>query len=165
MKNIYHGTSKIDGMGVRAGENIPKNKVIARIKGELKFKVNKNKKDALSNPDWVGVKKDIWIDPEKPYKFLNHSCSPSAGIRGLTIISIRAIQEGEEITIDYSTIEGDKRWTMLCKCKEKKCRGVIRSIEYLTPDQFNQIPYIPAYFRKLYIESRKNLSYNGKKLS
>ena len=154
MKHFYVGNSKISGRGLISGEDIPKGKIITRIKGPLKFKVNKNKQDALSHPDWVGVKKDIWIDPLRPHKFLNHSCSPTAGVRGVTIISMRDIKEGEEITVDYSTIEGDPRWEMPCSCGEKNCRKIIRSIEFLDPEQFGSILYIPAYFRKLYLKTR-----------
>jgi len=153
MKQFYIGNSKIAGKGIIAGEDIPKGRIISRVKGPLKFQRNKSKEDALSNPNWIGVKKNIWIDPERPHKFLNHSCNPTAGVRGLTIISIRDIKEGDEITVDYSTIEGDRRWEMSCSCGEKKCRKVIRSVEFLTPEQFESIPYIPAYFRKLYLKN------------
>ena len=118
----------------------------------------------------MGVKKNIWIDPLRPHKFLNHSCNPTAGARGITLIAIRDIKEGEEITVDYSTIEGDNRWEMLCSCEEKNCRKLIRSIEFLTQEQFMSIPYIPAYFRKLYFKKNSGrkvynkeykFSYNG----
>ena len=155
MKHFYVGNSGIEGRGLIAGENIPKGSVITRILGPLKFKINRNKKDALSNPDWVGVKKNIWIDPLRPHKFLNHSCNPNAGMRGLTLISTRNIKEGEEITVDYSTIEGDERWEMSCSCGERNCRKIIRSIEFLTPEQFSAIPYIPAYFKKVYSKRNK----------
>lgn len=163
MKHFFVGNSKIEGRGLIAGENIPKGKIITRIKGSLKFKINKNKKDAISHPDWVGVKKDIWIDPLRPHKFLNHSCNPTAGAQGVTIISIRDIKEGQEITIDYSTIEGDRRWEMACSCGEKNCRKIIKSIEFLTPEQFKAIPYIPAYFRKLYLNNNGNKKVYTKK--
>ena len=67
MKHIYVATSKIAGMGVMIGENTKKGELIRYIKGEMCFKVNKDKKDALANPDWVGIAKNQWIDPEKYY--------------------------------------------------------------------------------------------------
>ena len=163
MKHFYVANSMISGRGLMAGEKIKKDSIITRIQGPLKFKVNKNKQDALSHPDWVGVKKDIWIDPLRPHKFLNHSCSPTAGVKGITLIAIRDINEGDEITVDYSTIEGDYRWEMPCSCGEKKCRKIIKSIEYLTPEQFKSIPYIPAYFRKVYLKKNGDKKmYNNK---
>jgi hypothetical protein len=102
----------------------------------------------------VGVKKNIWIDPLRPHKFLNHSCNPTAGMRGLTLIALRDIKEGEEVTIDYAIIEGDPRWELLCLCGEKECRKIIRSIHYLPKKQFlKYLPNIPHYFKKIYKES------------
>lgn len=155
MKHFYVGNSKISGRGLIAGENIPKGRIITRIQGPAKFKVNKNKRDALSHPDWVGVKRNIWIDPLRPHKFLNHSCNPNMGAKGITLIAIRDIKEGDEIAIDYSTIEGDPRWEMICSCGHENCRKIIKSIEHLTDEQFEALPHVPAYFRKLYLAKKK----------
>ncbi|HEY4490314.1 MAG TPA: SET domain-containing protein-lysine N-methyltransferase [Candidatus Paceibacterota bacterium] len=163
MKQFYVLKSKIHGYGLAAGENIKKGEVIARIRGIMKFKVNRNKKDALGNPDWVGVEKNIWIDPEKPYKFINHSCDANAGIKGKrTLGAVKNIREGEEITLDYSTIEGDNRWAMICACNSNGCRKLIKSIHHLSEEDFNKyMPYIPSYFKKIYISTAKK---NGKKV-
>jgi len=155
MKHFYVGKSKISGKGLISGEDIPKGRIITRVKGPLRFKVNKNVRDALANPNWIGVKKDTWIDPDRPHKFLNHSCNPTAGVKGISIFSIKNIKEGDEITIDYSTIEGDSRWTMPCSCGSKNCRKIIKSIQFLSEKQFNSITYIPAYFRRLYLSGKK----------
>ena len=152
MKHIYVATSKIAGMGVMIGENTKKGELIRYIKGEMCFKVNKDKKDALANPDWVGIAKNQWIDPEKPYKFLNHSCNPTAGIKGrVSLIALRDLKEGDEVAIDYSTIEADDLWEMPCACGEKDCRKTIKSISFLPAKNFNKyFPFIPRYFQKLY---------------
>ena len=159
MKHIYICASKIDGLGVSIGENVKKGEIISRIKGEMKFKVNKSLKDTFANPDWVGIAKDQWIDPAKPYKFLNHSCNPTAGIKGkLTLVALKNLKEGEEVTIDYSTIEGDPNWKMQCTCGEKNCRKIIRSIEFMPEDQFEKyLPYVSSYFKKLYLKRQKGL--------
>ena len=157
MKHIYVATSKIAGLGVMIGENANKGDLIRFIKGDIKFKINKSTKDALSNPNWVGIAKNQWIDPEKPYKFLNHSCDPTAGIKGkVAIVALKNIKEGEEVTIDYSTIEGDERWEMKCSCGSKKCRKLIKSIQYLPEDRFNKyLPNIPKYFQKVFSSHQK----------
>ena len=157
MKHIYVCSSKIHGLGVNIGENVKKGEAIACIKGEMKFKVNKNEKDALDNPDWVGVAKDQWIDPAKPYKFLNHSCNPSVGIKGkITLVALRDMKEGDEITIDYSTIEGDPLWKMNCACKSANCRKLIRSVHFLPKQQFNKyLPFVSTYFKKMYLKNEQ----------
>lgn len=156
MKYIYVATSKIAGSGVMIGESAKKGELIRYIKGDIKFKVNKSKKDALANPNWVGIAENQWIDPDKPYKFLNHSCNPSAGVKGkVALVALRNLKEGEEITIDYSTIEGDSRWEMPCSCGEQNCRKVIRSIGFLPKKTFdNYLPYIPKYFQQLYLKMK-----------
>lgn len=156
MKHIYIATSKIAGMGVMIGEPAKKGDLIRYIKGDIKFKINKNKKDALDNPNWVGIAENQWIDPQKPYKFLNHSCNPTAGIKGkVAIIALRDLKEGEEITIDYSTIEADERWEMSCSCGHSVCRKNIRSIQHLPKKVFDKyMPYVPRYFQKLYARAK-----------
>jgi SET domain-containing protein len=158
MKHIYVVASKIEGFGMNIGEPAKKGEVISEITGKMQFKINKNKRDALAHPNWVGVAENQWIDPAKPYKFLNHSCNPSAGIKGsLSLVALRDMKEGEEITIDYSTIEGDPRWEMNCACGEENCRQVIRSIHSMPKEQFNKyLPYISTYFKNLYLKEHKN---------
>lgn len=159
MKHIYICTSKIDGLGVSIGENVKKGEIVARIKGEMKFKVNKSLKDTFANPDWVGVAKNQWIDPEKPYKFLNHSCNPAVGFKGkVTLVALRDLKEGDEVTMDYSTIEGDPNWEMKCTCGERNCRKSIKSVQFMPEEQFKKyFPYVSTYFKNLYLKQRKNL--------
>lgn len=160
MKHFYVCKSPIEGFGINAGENIKRGEVITRFRGVVKFKINKTKRDALAHPDWVGIKKDHWIDPEKPQKFFNHSCKPNASIhKRLDIVAIREIKEGEEITFDYSIIEGDPRWEMDCNCGQKECRRVISSVHSLPAKQFeNYLPYVPTYFKNLYTKGNPSLA-------
>lgn len=170
MKHIYICTSRIEGKGVFAGENIKKSDVIQHIKGEARFLTIKNKKDSLSYPNWIGVGKNKWINPNYPNQYLNHSCNPNSGIKGTiiikdsdksvqgkySIISLKDIKEGEEITIDYSIIEGDDLWEMKCSCGAKNCRKIIRSVKYIPRKQFKKyLPNVPTYFKNLYLKEHK----------
>ena len=93
------------------------------------------------------------------HKFLNHSCEPVAGMKGLTLIALRDIKEGDEITIDYSIQEGDHLWEMKCDCKSNNCRCTVRSVQFLPEKTFKKyLPYIPAYFKKVY---EKHISLRG----
>lgn len=160
MKHIYIATSKIAGLGIMAGEDIKAGEFIRPIRGDIKFKVNKSDNDVHGNPNWIGVAQNQWIDPDKPYKFVNHSCSPTAGIRGkISVVAIKDIKEGEEITIDYSIIESDERWYMKCNCNSKGCRKMVRSIQFLPVAIFKKyLPNIPNYFQKVY--RNKNIEDN-----
>ena len=156
---IYTGKSKIHNKGTFAVRDIKKDEIISRFYGSVKFKINKNKRDALSHPNWIGVKKNHWMDPEKPQKYINHSCNPNTSICGkVSIVALRNIKEGEEITFDYSIIEGDSRWEMKCKCGSKNCRKLIRSVQFLPKRAHSKYdPYIPTYFKNLYLENHKKI--------
>ncbi|MDB5264592.1 MAG: nuclear protein [Parcubacteria group bacterium] len=157
MKHIYICTSKIDGQGVTAGEDIKKGETIQHIKGEAKFLAITSKEESLSYPNWIGIGKNKWIDPNAPNQYLNHSCNPNSGIKGtVTMVALKDIREGEEITVDYSIIEGDDLWEMPCSCGEANCRKVIRSIRYIPNEQFKKyLPYVPTYFKKLYLKHQQ----------
>lgn len=172
MKHIYICTSKIEGQGVTAGELINKGDVIQHIKGEAKFLTIKSKGDSLSYPNWIGIAKDAWIDPDHPNQYLNHSCNPNASVIGritidkqgaakgkYQIIALKRINEGQEITIDYSVIEGDDLWEMPCNCGQHNCRKIVRSVNFLPKKQFQKyFPFVPVYFKNLYFKSHPELS-------
>ena len=152
MTKLFVDKSRIHGRGVFIKGPVSKGAAISRIKGEICRKNNQSPEDSLANPDWVGIGKHLWIDPVPPYKFINHSCDPSAGIKGkVTLIALRDLAAGEEVTLDYSTIEGDPNWMMSCACGSGRCRKIIRSIGFLPPERFEAYtPFIPSYFKKLY---------------
>ncbi len=157
MKHIYTAKSKINGFGVFAGEHIKKSEIIQPIKGKMRFLAVENKEDSLSYPDWIGVGKNQWIDPDKPFKFINHSCNPNTGVKGkFDIIALKNIKEGDEVTIDYAIIEGDELWEMPCSCGAKNCRKIIRSVQFIPQKQYKKyLPFVPEYFQKLYGAAKK----------
>lgn len=155
-KKVVVTKSKIHGSGVVSIVDIKKGELITFIKGPVKKKINKTIDDVFDNPDWVGRSKFTWIDPMPPCKYLNHSCEPNAGVKGQrSLRALRDIKAGEEITIDYSTIEADTRWQMKCGCKSKKCRKVIRSIQFLQSKYFKDyLPYVPYGLKKIYFNTQ-----------
>lgn len=156
MKSVYKDKSKISGYGLFIKEGAKRGERICYIKGDKRHKINRSLNDSLANPDWVGIKKHWWIDPIPPFKFLNHSCNPNAGIKGtVTLFALRNIKPGEEITVDYSTFEGDEQWQLeggkKCMCGETNCRGVIKSIHYLPRQVYKKyLPFISTHFKREY---------------
>ena len=74
----------------------------------------------------------LYIDLDSPGAFLNHSCSPNVGVRGLfSAFALRPILCGEELRYDYSTTMSDRRWKMQCACEAPGCRHEIRSFFHL----------------------------------
>ncbi len=160
MKNIYVSTSPIAGKGVSAGENIKRGEVVQTFKGKEKTHVVENKKDSVSDSytNWLGVGRNKWIEVGYPLQYVNHSCNPNCGIKGkVTIVALKNIKKDEEITIDYSITECDDLWEMKCKCGEKICRKIIKSVQFMPEDQFEKyLPYVPTYFKNLYLKQRKH---------
>jgi SET domain-containing protein len=148
------GKSHIEGRGVFAATALKKGDFIGYIKGPIRHKVNKTTSEVLDirAADWVGYKKNYWTDPLPPFKYLNHCCEATAGIKGrCSLYAVVDILPGEEITIDYSTTEADERWYLNCLCGAKTCRKKIRSIQSLSPKIFKRyFPFIPTKLRELY---------------
>ena len=68
-------------------------------------------------------------DREKhPGNYGNHSCDPNVKSNGKDgLIALRAINPGEEITIDYTQFS-TKDWSMTCNCGAKNCRRVVKGV-------------------------------------
>lgn len=157
-KDLYVSKSSIQGKGLFTSRAIKKGDRALILKGERKRKVNKTVGDVFANPDWVGFNKNWWTDPRPPFKFLNHSCDPNIGIKGkVSFYALRDIKSGEELTFDYSTSEVDTRWSLKCGCGSKKCRGVVKSVQFLDKKTYNRYdPFIPTGIKHIYVNSHKN---------
>ena len=150
--------SEIAGKGLIASANISKNQRILTVKGSIK-------KESYApgylhlGPRWLALGKEIWISPsrESAWRFINHSCSPNAGLKGrVTVVAMKNIRHGEEITIDYSITEDDPFWSMKCSCREKNCRKILRSVRFLSKERFNKYKeYIPKSLRRLHLKHKE----------
>ena len=152
MDKIRIGRAKNNGREILANDSIRKNEKIFSFRGRtVKFPYDSNYK---LGGKWVGVGKNIWLKTAKGSygSFINHSCKPNAGFRGkLSIVAMRNIRKGEEITFDYSISEEDPYWRMKCRCGERICRKTIRRITSLPRGTFRKYgDYIPKYFKYLY---------------
>lgn len=84
-----------------------------------------------------------------PGCYLNHSCDPSAMRHGVKVFAWRAIEAGEEITVDYrlNALDGDS-WP--CSCGAAACTGTVEgSFFSMTPErQRLLLPHAPAFIRR-----------------
>lgn len=129
-------------------------------KGDFLFKVKgqiiKSTYDARyrTGVRWLSVGFEKWLNPVKfsEWYFINHSCTPSCGIKGQVMVyAMRDIAIGEEIRIDYSTTEHDPYWKMKCSCNETTCRKIVGPISTLDESlYYKYLPYIPAYLQAVY---------------
>jgi uncharacterized protein len=112
------------GKGLFANKDFAEREEITRFTGP---KITYADVLRMKQPDnALAISPRRYIDLQPPGVYSNHSCDPNAGLRpDLTLIAIKPIKKGEEITWDYSTT---LEWTVCdftCHCGAKDCRGEI----------------------------------------
>ena len=164
MKKISIKTSSIAGRGIFADEDIKAGEFVTPLLGKVIRKKYRVKSDLRVGATWVSIGPDLWVNPTFPIKYINHSCNPNLGFKTpRRVYAMRPIKKGEELTIDYSTVEYVDFWKMKCSCGSKKCRKWVTSIQFLPEKTFKSYAqYIPSYFRKIYLEYKKHDGENGK---
>ncbi len=123
-----------DMYGIVASERMVAGDVVVHIEGE---------RTLVATRYSVQVGPDEHIEPpagaplDGPYawRFMNHHCDPNSAIRGLDVVALRTIEEGEEITYDYATTEAEMAEPFLCQCGSPKCRGQIRGFLHLSTEE------------------------------
>jgi uncharacterized protein len=61
---------------------------------------------------------------QPPARFVNHSCNPNARGTETHDVAIRAIEPGEEMTVDY-VAEQIPGLRLVCNCGAPNCRGFV----------------------------------------
>lgn len=113
------------GKGVFADQPIRKGEIIAVFDGPIYGDDFEDwTKDLQTHTIQIGKAK--WRDSKGLARYINHSCDPNCGIRGLyKVVAMRKIEKGEQITWDYEMTEKSDWWRMKCKCGSPLCRKVI----------------------------------------
>ena len=125
--------SSIQGLGLFTSRYIPAHKILFKIAGRKVYR-EYTPAYATENPNWLGTGGNEWLEFEEGDTgiYVNHSCRPNVIIdEHLQFISIRPIEEKEELSMDYSTTEVDPYWSMKCKCGQACCRKTLLSFQYL----------------------------------
>src|SRR5207248_9896344 len=94
----------------------------------------------VANDADLQIADDLFLAPvtaaefEDVMMFLNHSCEPNVGIQGqIVFVAMRDVAAGEELTLDYATIERPAE-PMACRCGAKGCRRLITGQDWRTPE-------------------------------
>ena len=125
------GKSKIHRWGLYALEKIPARRKVMEYTGERISRRESKRRADLSEHVWLFTVDSYWnIDGSvggSGAELANHCCDPNLYawvIRGHVLyMSLREIQPGEELTIDYHFAQDVER--VVCKCGSSKCRGTI----------------------------------------
>lgn len=68
-------------------------------------------------------------------EYYNHSCNPNAGFKdSITLIAMRTIRPGEEVTFDYCMCMSSPLLKLDCACGDTQCRKVIRGNDWKKPE-------------------------------
>jgi cyanophycin synthetase len=111
------------GVGVYAAREIPAGEVILRAWGPTTTERSKYT---------IQVDQDLHLIPPEPLRFLNHSCEPNCGllircgVQEIELHTLRPLQPGEELTLDYETFEVEfEALKGPCLCQSPSCRGTL----------------------------------------
>jgi hypothetical protein len=77
------------------------------------------------------------------WRFMNHSCEPSAVIRGRQVFARTPIEPWQEITFHYNTTEYEMSEPFDCRCGSSGCAGQISGFRFLSrPDRERLRPWL-----------------------
>ena len=127
--DVFVRKSAIDGHGVFAAEVIPPRLKIGEIRGEpISCAEGRRRAKALQRIMIVEVSARTAIDASRstdPMRFTNHSCQANARLAiiagRIEFYSLRAIEPGEEITVNYG--ETHHEGQLRCRCGAPNCIG------------------------------------------
>lgn len=98
----------------------------------------------------------------EPPDYVNHSCNPNAGLSGqISLVALRDIRTGEEITYDYAMSDGSSYDEFSCLCGAEGCRGYISGSDWQRPElwmkyQGHFSPYLIRRINRLRKSSSKS---------
>jgi hypothetical protein len=135
--------SNIEGKGLFAREDLPAGEIVLRLGGGLvstnelgRLIETANADPSHSYVDTLTVDEDthLVLPPGTLVHFGNHSCDPNMWHVGPYEISTRrAVEGGEELTIDYGTQSGAAGFSMACSCGSPLCRGRVTDDDWRLP--------------------------------
>lgn len=67
----------------------------------------------------------IWDTDPDNWAPQNHSCEANTAYRGLDVVALRAVQAGQELTLDYSRLCDASIPAFVCACKTASCKGKV----------------------------------------
>lgn len=82
-----------------------------------------------------GALPDAEMRLRHPWRFLNHSCDPNARVEARSLVALRPIACGEQITFDYTTTEASMAEPFACLCGASACVGSVQGFLHLSEAQ------------------------------
>ncbi len=138
-KAVKGGPSRIAGRGVHAISAIAAGEVVTVKGGHII--------DAAMLPAAIGnsgfqIADGLYLaalredEYEDVMMLVNHSCEPNLGMGGnVALVSMRDIEPGEELTIEYALfLCGGPETVLECGCGSPACRGKVTGTDWMRED-------------------------------
>ena len=121
--------SRIDGQGAFAAEPIPPRLKIGEIRGEsitvAEARIRATRSERIMIVELSPRKAIDFSKSADPMRYTNHSCQPNARLcirQGrVEFYALRAINQGEELTVNYGETHHEGR--LRCLCGAPGCKG------------------------------------------
>lgn len=163
--DLVAGRSQIDRNGMFASRDFRKGEEVYVLNGkEIDIPtIEKIYLDGLHRitTDGFQISDQSYLFLDTYSSYINHSCNPTCGVtERSTLIALRDIFKGEEITYDYSSVEwtphsyclyDSTEWPMICRCGAQNCRKIITCFPYLPEDvkqRFFEAKMLPSHILK-----------------
>ena len=141
------------GCGVLARQPIAKGELLVLWGGRILTAAELD----LTMPDFsqliLQVEDDLFLFnplPGDPADCFNHSCDPNAGMSGqISLVALRDIAVGEEITFDYAMCDGSPYDEFDCYCDMPHCRHRVTGDDWKLPElQKRYAGYFSPYLQR-----------------
>lgn len=132
--------SAIAGKGLFAQAPIAAGTVVSRVGGRLVSYEELRTLIASADGariDSIVVDRDthLVLPSGTANRYGNHSCDPNLGWTDeYTLVSLRDIAAGEELTNDYATSTADARFVLYCHCETYRCRQLVAGDDWRIPE-------------------------------
>jgi uncharacterized protein len=146
------------GLGVYTTEAIPEGTIVVAWGGEVVDRDTFFSMDEDRQTHSLQVADDLFLlapDEMELADFVNHSCEPSTGLFGATmLIARRDIDAGEEITFDYAMCDSVDYDEFPCACGTASCRGIVSGADWRRPELWDRYegrfsPYLQTRIERL----------------
>jgi uncharacterized protein len=141
------------GFAIFAREALTKDELVCVWTGKIATYEQMMALPAAEKSHTIQVDEGLYLTPlsldEEPADFVNHSCSPNAGLRGqISLVTMRAIAPGEEITFDYAMADSTPYDEFPCACGASNCRGRVSGADWQRPELWERYDgYFSAYLQ------------------
>lgn len=137
--------------GLVAATHVAAGKVLLELRGVLRPSPSRY---SLQLSEDVHLDVGEGLPPEQQrWMYLNHSCDPNAAVdvETRTLVALRDLQPGEEITFDYDTTEWAMAEPFVCGCGSAGCRRWVAGFRALDPHRKEVLlPQAAPHIRRLH---------------